>query len=218
MEEYNYVVGIDQSYKNSALTLFYKGQLLTTMEITDLKYKPQNYRPTPLDKLEIRMGIEDAIEEIVDVIDEHRDAYDLYEKPLSKCIIFERVRLISGGSINEQYIRDMQMMVAHIIRAAYTFDFDVYSVDTRSWKSKVVGTSKPLENNVYVDPKKYPTIKYCIDNGYEDTVKDYLPFRTKKKKFLVDNKGKFIYNDNIADAICIGLYGFHKDRKLQEEL
>ena len=115
------------------------------------------------------------------------------------------------------FIKSIGALNAIIIDTAFEFDIPVYSVDTRAWKSKIVGTTKPENNNLYVDPKKYPTIKYLINKGYGDKLKVYLPENTKIKNYLMDEKGKYLYNDDAADSTCIALYGTLKDAKLIEE-
>jgi len=102
-------------------------------------------------------------------------------------------------------------------------------VDTRQWKSSIVGTSKPApEAPTGVDPAKWPTIQYLLHE--EDVPKETLrldlpprtrnytwlesrqvPLRTHRGKYKEDITVKCTYDDNIADAICIALYGITKD-------
>jgi len=140
------------------------------------------------------------------------------------CII-ERIRLQSAkpGSehfLNLNYIKGMGALNALIVDTASQFDIPVYSVDTRSWKSQVIGTSKPRDNGAFVAPEKYPTVEYCIGLGYKKMIVDYLPTNTRKKHYLVDSDGnKYIFNDNKADSIGIALYGFipPSSQKLEKE-
>jgi hypothetical protein len=82
-------------------------------------------------------------------------------------------------------------LTATIVDTAYEYGIKVYSVDTRSWKAQIVGTSKGIKGD---DPKakKIPTMRFV-----------------KKLGFEVD--------DDAADSGCIALYGFTKNQKLKEE-
>ena len=71
-------------------------------------------------------------------------------------------------------------------------------MDTRSWKSKIVGSSKGKKKQVLItkgkNKGKYKTI---TDNKIETL--EYV-----KNNLGIDTKG----DDDIADAICISKYGF----------
>jgi hypothetical protein len=71
----------------------------------------------------------------------------------------------------------------------------VYSVDTRSWKSKIVGSSKARTTKDGKRDAKGDTIKYVQTLGFD------LFIRT-------DRNGNDIYDDDAADSACIALYGF----------
>lgn len=140
------------------------------------------------------------------------------------CII-ERIRLQSAKPdsnhfLNLSYIKGIGALNALIVDIASEYGIPVYSVDTRSWKSQVVGTSKPMDNKAFVPPEKWPTIEYCIGIGCKEQIIEILPDNTKKKNYLVDSKSrKYIFNDNKADSIGIALYGFlpPANQKLEEE-
>lgn len=140
------------------------------------------------------------------------------------CII-ERIRLQSSkpgtkNFINKDYIKGMGALDCLIIDIASQYNIPAYSVDTRSWKSQVVGTSRPRDNRAFVPPEKYPTVEYCIGLGYKEQIIDILPSDTRKKNYLTDKQGrKYIFNDNKADSIGIALYGFlpPTNQKLEEE-
>lgn len=110
-------------------------------------------------------------------------------------------------------IKGFTQIITTIVDVAFEFGLKVYSVDTRSWKAKVLGSSKSnkqSKKNSSRNVNKSEAIKYV------------------QKKFNLDlsyvmqrgpNKGQIRYNDNIADAICISEYGHLPEniKKLKEE-
>lgn len=194
------IVGIDESYKRTGLSIVANNKIKQITSISFDKCKNNS---------EKRKVLRDKLEDLF---------AKLAKKSNDITVIIERIRLRSDGFLNIDYIKSIGALNAVIVDACYTYNIPVYSVDTRSWKSKIVGTTKPMKNNVLVDPKKYPTICYLIKLGYEEKVKNYLPENTKKKNYLTDDNGrKFLYNDDAADSACIALYGTLKDGILKEE-
>ena len=94
----------------------------------------------------------------------------------------------------------------------YTYGVPVYSVDTRSWKSQVVGTSKPMANRFGVPNEKWPTVKWVIDQGFEDKILVDVT-DTKKRKGTFERGGRrYQYNDDAADSAGIAMYYVVGDR------
>ena len=132
-------------------------------------------------------------------------------------IIIERIRLQSQGFINIDYIKSIGALNAVIVDCAKEFNLPVYSVDTRAWKSAIVGTSKPQNNKLGIDPEKWPTIQFIKRLGYEDKI--LLPVSNRKKKGVFEKNGKrYTYNDDAADSACIALYGFIPKHRQKLEL
>lgn len=145
-------------------------------------------------------------------------------------VITERIRLRSQGFLSEAYIKSTGALIAIIIDVFATYDIPVYSVDTRSWKSQIVGNSKPLDNPYGINPEKYRTICYLRNKGLlKYIVKEY---KGRGKKGIIDVKmevtegGKKVkkkvpceINDDLADSYCIALYGYlpKTKQKLKEE-
>ncbi len=123
------------------------------------------------------------------------------EKTGDILVLVERIRTYTGGDfLRPNYLKSTGALVAAIVDVAYDWDLKVYSVDTHSWMSKVVG--KPNKKKGEDKPSiKFVKRKYDIDVKYKTA------------------KGLIKYNDNISDAICISLYGFCKgiDKLLKEE-
>lgn len=203
-----FVIGLDQSYTCTGLTLLEDDKKILAMENIDFKGCHGN-----TDKRETLVYILRGI-----LRDSSIDLKNMI-------IITERIRLISKGVLSETYIKSTAAMIACIIDLGRRYKVPVYSVDTRSWKSAIVGTSKPIENNLGISPEKYPTILYMKNQGLLDRiVKEYNGRGTKGILTMRDKKSgqmkKYKILDDVADSYCIAKYGFlpEKKRKLQEEI
>lgn len=198
------VIGIDQSYKNTGISICVDGEL-TNIRSIRLKHLKSNS--------ERRKHLAGKL-------------YHLFDKVLLKAkyesvevlVIIERIRLRSQGFLNIDYIKSIGALNALIVDVASEYDFPVYNVDTRAWKSSIVGTSKPQNNKYGIDPEKWPTIKYICSLGFEDKIK--VPVEnTRKKKGVIEKDGeRFTYNDDAADSACIALYGFIPENRQKLEL
>lgn len=204
------IIGIDQSYTRTGITVL-KDKKLHRMKSLDFKGCRNN-----TEKRELLSGV---LESLINETDSDNIK-----------IITERIRLRSQGFLSEAYIKSTGALIATIIDVADTYDIPVYSVDTRSWKSQIVGNSKPLDNPYGINPEKYRTICYLRDRGLlKYIVKEY---KGKGKKGIIDVKmkvtegGKKVkkkvpceINDDLADSYCIALYGYlpKSKQKLKEE-
>lgn len=202
-EKHKIVIGIDQSYNNSGISICKDGKL------TDI-------RSIPLKSLECNSDKRNHL---------HNKIHGLFSKVsrmssgdhIEVFIIIERIRLQSQGFINIDYIKSIGALNAVIVDCAKEFDIPVYSVDTRAWKSAIVGTSKPQNNKLGIDPEKWPTIQFIKRLGYEDKI--LLPVSNRKKKGVFEKNGKrYTYNDDAADSACIALYGFIPKHRQKLEL
>lgn len=192
------VIGIDQSYKDTGIAIACNGKIKAVAHL-------------PLNRIENnterRKEVSDALITYIQFA---------LEKTENVEVIVERIRLVSAGVLSMDYIKSMGALIATIVDTASLFHVPVYSVDTRAWKTAVIGTAKEKQNKYGLDPKKWPTILWCIKNGYKDKIIDYSVGK-RKKGILEKNGVLYTYNDNKADSIGIALYGFVKDRKLVEE-
>lgn len=162
------VIGIDESYTRTGIAVIENENLLYAGSIDFKKLKT---------KTEKRIAIRNVLNKLI-----------LGYEP--KMIVCEKIRTFSQGFISKSYISSTGALIATIVDIAFVYNIPVYSVDTRSWKSKVVGTSKHRTEN-----KKLETIEFV------------------KRKFNFDVEG----NDDIADAICISLYPFKQGAILNRE-
>lgn len=201
------VIGIDQSYKRTGITVLKNKRIVRMMSV--------NYEgcKNNTDKREMLKSIlEDIVHELVYITN----------NPHNITVITERIRLRSEGFISEDYIKATGALVATIIDLFHTYDIPVYSVDTKSWKNNVVGSSKPLDNPYGIDPKKYRTIVYMRDRGLLKYIVEEYKGRGKKGVLNVKIRGQKVpckINDDLADSYCIAMYGFLPEdkQKLKEE-
>ena len=94
----------------------------------------------------------------------------------------------------------------------------VYSVDTRCWKSQVIGTSKPKSNRYGVPDEKWPTVEWLLKQGFETDILIYMSETRKTKGTFVRGNKKYMYNNDAADSAGIAMFWFvGEHEKLKEE-
>lgn len=199
MSKYNkIVIGLDQSYKNTGISIAADGKLKKVSSIHLEKCHCNSDR---------RQKIILKLESCLSSMKTHSDEVE--------CII-ERIRLRSGGFLNIDYIKSIGALNATIVDVCKKYNVPVYSVDTRAWKAQIIGTSKPKSNNFGVPDEKWPTVEWCIRQGFEKSI--LIPIQTRKTKgtFIVNGQ-KYMYNNDASDSAGIAMYGFLGDRKLLQE-
>ena len=114
--------------------------------------------------------------------------------------------------MSTDYIKQTGALIATIVDVAYEHEIPVYSVDTRAWKSAVIGTSKAEEGD-----KKLPAINHIRKLGWEDSL--LIPVKRAKKGSFEKDGLHYVWNDDAADSACIALFGFTPGfkGKLKEE-
>ena len=182
-------IGIDQSYKNTGVSISADGELLKVTSLNLEHYKTNSDKRNAL-----RKYLNNMLKTITTKSDD------------ITCIL-ERIRLHSQGFLNIDYIKSMGALNAVIIDSMYEYDIPVYSVDTRCWKSQVIGTSKPKDNDLGVPREKYPTVEWCINQGFEDSILEVVESRKTKGTF-VRNNVKYMYNNDASDSAGISMFGF----------
>lgn len=166
------VIGIDQSYTKTGISIAINNKLIKVSSIDFVGCKNNSDKRNL-----IRCKLTHILKKVSQMGHEG-------------LIICERIRTFSGGFLSTDYIKSTGALIATMVDVAYEFDIPVYSVDTRSWKSKIIGSSKADKSG----NKKGPTIKFVEQLGFD------VSFKTKR--------GKIKYNDDAADSACIALYGF----------
>ena len=192
-------IGIDQSYKNCGVSISADGQLLKVTHIRLEQCRTNTDR---------RRLLKAYLDNMLKAITSKADSII--------CII-ERTRLHSQGFLNIDYIKSMGALNAVIIDIMDEYDIPVYSVDTRCWKSQVIGTSKPKDNNLGVPKEKYPTVEWCIKKGFENSVLRTVKSRKKKGTFT-RNGIRYMYDNDACDSSAISMFYFVGDKeKLKQE-
>lgn len=182
-------IGIDQSYKNTGVSISADGELL---KVTSLNL--EHYKTNSDKRKTLRKYLNNMLKTITTKSDD------------ITCIL-ERIRLHSQGFLNIDYIKSMGALNAVIVDIMHDYDIPVYSVDTRCWKSQVIGTSKPKDNNLGVPREKYPTVEWCINQGFEDSILEVVEGRKTKGTFMRNNV-KYMYNNDASDSAGISMFGF----------
>lgn len=193
------VIGIDQSYNNTGISIAADGALMKVKSIRLDKLK------TNSDK---RRALADTLDGLLKAV---------YPKAREIICIIERIRLHSQGFLNIDYIKSIGALNSVIVDKCHEHCVPVYSVDTRCWKSQVIGTSKPKPNDYGVPEEKWPTIEWLLEQGWENNI--LVEVEGKKTKGTFTSKGKkYMYNNDAADSAAIAMFGFVGDKdKLQEE-
>ena len=200
------VIGIDESYSRTGITIMESNKIIKTLSI-DYMGCNNNTQKRQLLRIKLSKIIGHYTDRLEDIT-----------------VITERIRLRSQGFLSEFYIKSTGALVATIVDTFEQFNIPVYSVDTRAWKSAIVGTSKPKENKYGIDPHKWPTILYLKQKGLLKHIVE--PYKGKSTKGVIKvNMGltegivNCRINDDVADSICIARYGFlpKSKQKLKEE-
>lgn len=192
-------IGIDQSYKNCGVSISADGQLLKVTHI-----KLEQCRTNTDRRRLLKAYLDNMLKAITSKAD-------------SIICIIERIRLHSQGFLNIDYIKSMGALNAVIIDIMDEYDIPVYSVDTRCWKSQVIGTSKPKDNNLGVPKEKYPTVEWCIEQGFENSVLRTVKGRKKKGTFT-RNGIRYMYDNDACDSSAISMFYFIGNKeKLKQE-
>lgn len=200
MAKYNKLcIGIDQSYKNCGVSISADGQLLKVTHV-----KLEQCRTNTDRRRLLKAYLDNMLKSITSKAD-------------SIICIIERIRLHSQGFLNIDYIKSMGALNAVIIDIMDEYDIPVYSVDTRCWKSQVIGTSKPKDNNLGVPKEKFPTVEWCIKQGFENSILRTVKGRKVKGTFT-RNGTRYMYDNDACDSSAISMFYFVGDKeKLKQE-
>lgn len=204
MSKYNEIaIGIDQSYKNTGISIIADGGI---KDIKSIRLEKLSCNAERRETLRNALG---------------RLLCTLESKGLSDrtvCLV-ERTRVHGGEKsyINVDTIKSMASLTALTVDMMYPYSIPVYSVDTRSWKAQVVGTSKPMPNKFGVPPEKWPTVKWVISNGFEQKILIDVTNSRKTKGTFLRNGIKYQYNDDAADSAGIGMFWFAGDRSMLKQ-
>lgn len=115
------IVSVDQSLARPGLAVVEADSVQKVLEAFSLKHER---KATPSQR---RIDLVLAVEHLV-------------EKYRPDCVIVERVRTFSKGYLSTRSIITLGSLVAGIIDGLSESGLAVYSVDTRAWKSHVLGS------------------------------------------------------------------------------
>lgn len=201
-KQYKYkkvVIGIDQSYNNTGISIAADGKLVKVKSLHLDKYKFNTER---------RRALANTLSGLLRAV---------YPKAKEVVCIIERIRLHSQGFLNIDYIKSIGALNSVIIDTCSEYNIPVFSVDTRCWKSQVIGTSKPMPNKYGVPEEKWPTVRWLIKQGWEASILLEVNGRKTKGTFIRDGQ-KYMYNNDAADSAGIAMFGFlGNQKKLQPE-
>lgn len=183
------VIGIDQSYQTTSVCIVADG--------VKKKLRPINLSKEKSNSIKRRV-LRQELDSLLKAV---------YPKAKEVVCIIERIRLHSGGFLNINYIKSIGALNSIIIDECDRYGVEVFSVDTRAWKAQVVGTSKPLANKYGVPEAKWPTVKWCINQGWEKDILIKVEGRKKKGTFIRDDI-RYMYDNDTADSAGIAMFGF----------
>lgn len=195
------IIALDQSYTRTGLSICVSGRVRRVSSIPMGKYKSKSQK---------RLECLKTLNRAIDACMKHYTADEIV-------VIVERIRTFTGKTADGAYhtpdvgnvldglrpnvIKAHAALIACIVDACYIRGIKVFSVDTRAWKSAVLGSSKPIFEPIegVSNPQKFGSVRKAIELGFE-------------KELRVVKRGRngvgFTYNDDMADAICMSLYPF----------
>lgn len=197
------VIGIDQSYKNTGISIVADGKLKDIKSIYLERYD-QNSTKRQVLRHHLTALLDLATSRAANVV----------------CIV-ERARIHGGSTsfINIDAIKAMGALTATIVDVCAIYDVEVYSVDTRCWKAQVIGTCRGSANDYGVVEEKWPTIQWVIQCGFEDKIReDWTQSKRSKYTWTDSNGKKWHYNDDAADSAGIAMFwvvGDHNKLRLE---
>ena len=192
-------IGIDQSYKNTGVSVSADGRLLKVSHI-QLDGVGENSLK--------RFFLQQELKKVF---------FGVVPKAEKTVCVIERIRLQSRGFVNINYIKSIGALNALITDVAYSYGVHTYSVDTRCWKAQVVGTSKPEDNDYGVPPEKWPTVKWTCNQGFRKQILRKVTTRRENGTFT-KNGIKYEFDNDASDSAAISMFYFVGDKsKLKEE-
>lgn len=178
------IIAFDQSYTRTGVAVAVDGELVFISSIKLKKLK---------NKTEKRKTVRKGAQQILDHYLKKYDKEDI-------CVFVERIRTFTHtNDFRPAYLKSIGALTCVIVDEAIDRGIKAYSVDTRAWKSKVLGTCKPSLEPIegVKNPQKFASVRKIIELGHEKDLR------------LTNGVGGFLsYDDDAADAACIALYGF----------
>lgn len=199
-------IGIDQSYKRTGVSVAVDNKLKQCRSIDLSQF---------LTKAEKRQATRSFVGHCLEAcLKKHDDV----------TVVLERTRTFSQQFLSIPYIKSMGALNAAVADEAFFHGVKCYSIDTRAWKSGVVGTSKPAKHSKYgMDTKKLPTAEWLLKEDRKQFMHAVveLPEKSRREKgtFISEQTGKRCeIDDDLCDSAAIALSWFRcaPDRFLEE--
>ena len=185
------VIGVDQSYKRTGLSIAGDGRLLHVCSIDLTESDDKTWK-----RAEVKRRVEKAVS-----LAESKST----DKPV---VVIERIRMFSQQFVSMPYIKQMGALNCTIVDAAWKYGVETYSIDTRAWKAGTIGTSKPAANDFGVPPEKWPCVDWVVRHGFEKAVKLPVSGRRQKGTFTDENGKKWEYDNDACDSAGIAMSWF----------
>lgn len=179
------VIGFDQSYTRTGISIAVNGKL---KKVSSEQFKGCTNKS--LKRIKIGIDTEKVIQSCLKKFSTDEIV-----------IIVERIRTFTAGyDLRPEFIKAQGALIAVIVDIAYKYGIKVYSVDTRCWKTAILGTSRPVFEPIpgVRDPQKFGSVRKVIELGFEES----LQVRRGGSNAVI------ALNDDAADSACIALYGF----------
>lgn len=198
-------IGVDQSYRRTGVSVSVDGalKLAKSVSLSSLKSKAEK-----------RAAVSDRLSSLLShVLARH--------SPSEVACVLERVRTFSQKFLSVPYIKSMGALNAAIADLMWRNGIKCYSVDTRAWKSGVVGYSSPanakhpealqFSKHFNMDPRKAPTALFLHEHYptiFKRGAVRPVPGRKKAGTFIDKSGCRCEIDDDLCDSACISLSWF----------
>lgn len=195
-------IGVDQSYRRTGVSVSVDGALKLAKSIGLSSFKS---------KAEKRLAVSRRLSSLLSRILARHSSGEVV------CVL-ERVRTFSQKFLSVPYIKSMGALNATIADLMWQNGIACYSVDTRAWKSGVVGYSSPasakhpealaFSKHFNMDPRKAPTALF-ICRSYPAIFKRdavcQVTSRRQRGTFISKSGCRCEIDDDLCDSACISL-------------
>ena len=201
-------IGVDQSYRRTGVSASVDGALKLAKSIDLSRFKS---------KAEKRAAVSRHLSNLLSHI------LARYSPGEVVCVL-ERVRTFSQKFLSVPYIKSMGALNAAIADLMWHNLVTCYSVDTRAWKSGVVGYSSPagakhpealaFSKHFNMDQRKAPTALHICKHYPAIFKRDAVrPVTSRRQRgtFISKSGARCEIDDDLCDSACISLSWFCLD-------